>query len=294
MYVFLSTLGAVVVGAGLALLASDAFFKGHALDPTNLTPSTIVIVGGCILIGLALVVRALVRVERALGTRSMPRPARQGERADAAATESEAAPIPSPTKPKATAQPSAAGTDAGAPLEGASQASSAPSSGRVEHVAVTAGSEASLPTTAATRSEESDVEAKHATATRINGAAQAAPQVAAGSARVSQQQTKSAMFDALWPKTRHAAVSENHGAPAAQPTPAEPSPQSAGAAALGLSARSAATQQPAQAVSILKSGVVEGMAYTLYSDGSIEATLPGGTLRFNSITDLRNHIEQNG
>ena len=49
----------------------------------------------------------------------------------------------------------------------------------------------------------------------------------------------------------------------------------------------------AAAVSILKSGVVEGMAYTLYSDGSIEAQLPGGTLRFGSITELRNHIEQN-
>jgi hypothetical protein len=46
------------------------------------------------------------------------------------------------------------------------------------------------------------------------------------------------------------------------------------------------------AVSVLKSGVVDGMAYTLFSDGSIEAELPQGTLRFGSITELRNHIEQ--
>ncbi len=45
-------------------------------------------------------------------------------------------------------------------------------------------------------------------------------------------------------------------------------------------------------VSVLKSGVVDGMAYTLYSDGSIEAQLPQGTLRFGSIADLRSHIEQ--
>jgi hypothetical protein len=45
-------------------------------------------------------------------------------------------------------------------------------------------------------------------------------------------------------------------------------------------------------ISILKSGVVDGMAYTLYSDGSIEAQLPQGMLRFGSITELRNHIEQ--
>jgi hypothetical protein len=44
---------------------------------------------------------------------------------------------------------------------------------------------------------------------------------------------------------------------------------------------------------ILKSGVVDGMAYTLYVDGSIEAQLPQGTVRFASITDLRAHIENN-
>ena len=44
-------------------------------------------------------------------------------------------------------------------------------------------------------------------------------------------------------------------------------------------------------VSILKSGVINAMAYILYSDGSIEAQLPQGTLRFGSITELRNHIE---
>ena len=49
-----------------------------------------------------------------------------------------------------------------------------------------------------------------------------------------------------------------------------------------------------QQVSILKSGVVDGMAYTLYSDGSIEAQLPQGTMRFGSITELRNHLERNG
>jgi hypothetical protein len=47
------------------------------------------------------------------------------------------------------------------------------------------------------------------------------------------------------------------------------------------------------AATILKSGVVDGMAYTLYSDGSIEAKLPNGTVRFGSIAELRAHIENN-
>jgi hypothetical protein len=50
---------------------------------------------------------------------------------------------------------------------------------------------------------------------------------------------------------------------------------------------------PAEAAAILKSGVVDGMAYTLYADGSIEAKLPHGTVRFGSIGELRAHIESN-
>jgi hypothetical protein len=49
----------------------------------------------------------------------------------------------------------------------------------------------------------------------------------------------------------------------------------------------------APSAAILKSGVVDGMAYTLYADGSIEAQLPQGTVRFGSITELRAHIESN-
>jgi hypothetical protein len=49
-----------------------------------------------------------------------------------------------------------------------------------------------------------------------------------------------------------------------------------------------------QAVSVLKSGVIEGMAYTLYSDGSIEADLPQGMMRFPSIDALRRHLAGQG
>ena len=48
---------------------------------------------------------------------------------------------------------------------------------------------------------------------------------------------------------------------------------------------------PPATVAIIKCGVVEDTPYTLYSDGSIEAQLPQGTLRFDSITELRKHIE---
>ena len=44
-------------------------------------------------------------------------------------------------------------------------------------------------------------------------------------------------------------------------------------------------------VTVLKSGVVDGMAYSLYSDGSIEAQMPEGMMRFASIDELRAHLD---
>jgi len=68
----------------------------------------------------------------------------------------------------------------------------------------------------------------------------------------------------------------------APPTEPEPGPDAdrRGALAVALDA------QP----TVLKSGVIEGMAYTLYSDGSVEAELPQGTMRFGSIAEWRVHM----
>jgi hypothetical protein len=73
------------------------------------------------------------------------------------------------------------------------------------------------------------------------------------------------------------------GAPSDQPVPAQPETAPADAEPAA---------EPPRPISILKSGVVDGMAYTLYSDGSIEAELPSGTIRFASISELRMHLER--
>jgi hypothetical protein len=93
-----------------------------------------------------------------------------------------------------------------------------------------------------------------------------------------------AKFDAMWPidaKSPKSSVSDDakpSSAPARDTFPAQrPEPEA---------------QKP-RAVAILKSGVVDGMGYTLYVDGSIEAELPQGTLRFASINELRSHLEKN-
>jgi hypothetical protein len=69
----------------------------------------------------------------------------------------------------------------------------------------------------------------------------------------------------------------------AEPNAAAPAPE--------RPAPTAPSEEPAP-VTVLKSGVVDGMAYSLYSDGSIEAQMPEGMMRFASIDELRSHLDQ--
>jgi len=83
-------------------------------------------------------------------------------------------------------------------------------------------------------------------------------------------------FDEAWPETepRRGDPATRRSRPSsAAPEPAEPPPS-----------------EPQ--VTVLKSGVVDGMAYSLYSDGSIEAQMPEGLMRFASIDELRAHLDQ--
>ena len=84
-------------------------------------------------------------------------------------------------------------------------------------------------------------------------------------------------FDSMWPKRRPGDQSKPDEV-ARQPSSGGEPPR---------------VEREPRSVAILKSGVVDGMAYPLYADGSIEAQLPHGTVRFGSIAELRAHIENN-
>jgi hypothetical protein len=71
----------------------------------------------------------------------------------------------------------------------------------------------------------------------------------------------------------------------AEPTPGAPAPELHPPVV-------AAADESLPPVTVLKSGVVDGMAYSLYSDGSIEAQMPEGMMRFASIDELRAHLDQ--
>jgi len=98
-------------------------------------------------------------------------------------------------------------------------------------------------------------------------------------------------FDAMWPadeaKPVKPAFGADSNAEAERPPRASVPPAEAGPELLPPGG------EQLRAVAILKSGVVDGMGYTLYVDGSIEAELPQGTLRFASITELRGYLQNN-
>jgi hypothetical protein len=100
-----------------------------------------------------------------------------------------------------------------------------------------------------------------------------------------------ATFDDAWPKSERARTTDaslpRHSGRAAS-LPAE---AGAGAAGADRNLPAARSKEPPP-VTVLKSGVVDGMAYSLYSDGSIEAQMPEGMMRFASIDELRSHLDQ--
>jgi hypothetical protein len=98
-------------------------------------------------------------------------------------------------------------------------------------------------------------------------------------------------FDDAWPqseRSRAADAPSQRRSGRAPSTFTEPSAGAAGADRYSPVARN--EEHPP--VTVLKSGVVDGMAYSLYSDGSIEAQMPEGMMRFASIDELRAHLDQ--
>jgi hypothetical protein len=101
----------------------------------------------------------------------------------------------------------------------------------------------------------------------------------------SERPKDTGLFDVVWPDPKSAAAAAGEAGGREPRLEAEaPRPEPV--------AERRIEPQPERAV--LKSGVIDGMAYTLYTDGSIEAELPQGTLSFASVDALRAHLERHG
>jgi hypothetical protein len=312
MYVFLLILGVFIAAAGVVLIGPGLPFGGRDFDPSIITPGAVAIVGGLILVALAFAVRVLARIEKALAARPLPHPVTHEDAAAPVVKEPVAAaparipfsakpaPEPVPAPAPAIATPRVLPEDAA--LERLRE--KFPTLVRLENAPVVEDADVSLLPKPPVRAEEAVAEANNSAAQRTNGAAPARiePRLEV-QPRAASRPERAKNFEAFWPQKQRPGRE-------AQAAPATPQPVAQQPPALPV--EPVLTPEPVQfqfketapepspapvpvapaTVTILKSGVVDGMAYTLYSDGSIEAQLPQGTLRFGSITELRNHIEQ--
>jgi hypothetical protein len=109
----------------------------------------------------------------------------------------------------------------------------------------------------------------------------------AAAAPSKSSEVPSATFEDAWPQPERA---RSVDAPSQRRSGRTPS--TFAETAPGESGTTAARSEDQPGVMVIKSGIVDGMAYSLYSDGSIEAQMPEGMMRFASIDELRAHLDQ--
>ena len=297
MSVILLILGILLTGAGIVAIGFGIPINEFNLGNTLIVAGTTAAAAGLILIGLAAAVDQLSQIAKALRPRAGTRPTLQPQAVEqpfpAAARPAQfpvQAPIPAPgpVSPPMPAAPRAPVFAAPRVEEDASEPAPpepAPSFSAIERL------RSSL--VRADRKADEDADAEAAPRAPAPAAANARANPAANGAapgetikkppldflfRSKAREPQPEPFDAVWPK-RGARRSDEQAAaeaPIERPSPSE-----------------ASGSDETRPAAILKSGVVDGMAYTLYADGSIEAQLPQGTVRFGSIAELRSHIENN-
>jgi hypothetical protein len=285
LYFSLLILGGMITVAGAAMIAFGISNNAFDLGNTLIIAGTVAIVGGLMLIGIAHAVKYLKRISdnMALNPAALPQLSGIAEPVAPSISREPAAParVPFPSRPEPRNRAPAAITPEPrvdmASLDAALDHPAGPPD-FVRAPGARVGLQPEPPL-----APESKLAAKRSTDEELSDA------ILASAFRLDPPSKpepfkRNEMSEPAWPP-----------APA---TPPEPKPQPV---ELPLEMRQAepepehdAPEQPAEsyAVSILKSGVIDGMAYTLYSDGSIEAEMPQGTMRFASIDELRDYLEQ--
>jgi hypothetical protein len=326
MSILLSLLGIVIAAVGIAAIGFGIPINEFTLGTTLIVAGVSALTGGLILIGLAAVVAELGRLGEAVRTRIAVRPqARPAEGPEVEPTASTMVVPPAPmvavtvrppqtVSPRARAEAQVSEARPREPRPAAELPEGDVAAPPVERL------RASIPRAERSTAEPSILAHEEEVPLSPNGAAhlQTRPphvEAAAPEPKVSPEDRgavealKASRLDFLFRSrpTRPASQRENFDAvwsadahPAkraeSEPSPASEMGQVQADQAAPVQDRRpepAALEEPQGAAAILKSGVVDGMAYTLYTDGSIEAKLPDGTVRFGSIAELRAHIERN-
>jgi hypothetical protein len=278
-----AVVGAVLIGFGIPI---NEFSFGNTL----IVAGTTAFIGGLIVIGLGVVVMQLQRLAEALATRAPIRASRPLDVFESSGSSRPVAGrIPFPPRPQAeNSQPVEAHEPAPLPAD---EYSFAPTLRNPDEQPQTVEDDVSLSPQQPTAQPVADEAEPHAPSFEFNGsedsAARHEPALDAGwrptPPPTAPARPHTAYFDAMWPA---------EGRPAKAPADSQPEPKFEPAQRDEPEAPMPRASEP-RTVAILKSGVVDGMGYTLYVDGSIEAELPQGTLRFASINELRSHLEKN-
>jgi hypothetical protein len=264
--------GIAVLAAGVLAVAFGIPVKEFSFGNTLILAGAVAACTGVILLGLAVVVRELQNIARRVG------PANP---AKAARVKSESPPVTAANQPSAETAASAAPwqEEVAARDRGRGDGAEAPPP-EPEPAA------ASKPRRNLLFSSSSRRERERGAQTPAPAAADSLPSPAAPPvAPPASKEPAPATFDDAWPQSdrgrsdtlRRTRTPSTFAEPTA-PAPERPAP-------------TVRSEEPAP-VTVLKSGVVDGMAYSLYSDGSIEAQMPEGMMRFASIDELRSHLDQ--
>jgi hypothetical protein len=284
--------GIAVLAAGLLAVVFGIPVKEFSFGNTLIVAGAVAACSGVIMLGLAVVVRELQNIARRLGPAN---PAIAGRakselRLPGAGADQPASANPDGAEPAGKQSPSASSPapwqeDVAARDRG--RGDGAPEAAPAEPAAATKPRRNLLFSSSSRRERERGAGTPDAPA--------ADPALAPPVAPPAPKEAAPATFEDAWPQSErprsdalrrtrtpstfaepNAAASASAPAPAA--TPERPAP-------------TVRSEEPAP-VTVLKSGVVDGMAYSLYSDGSIEAQMPEGMMRFASIDELRSHLDQ--
>jgi hypothetical protein len=323
MTIVLMAFGLLIAAAGSVAIGFGIPINAFSLGNTLILAGTIAVTSGLILIALAVVIAQLRRVSEALKGRpagverkseALPSPVVASTTEPVVAkAPMPAAPEPAPAPPEVSAAeprfPATASEAAPGPLDwlrAKSKTAGGAPAVPAEPPVVEIPDEAPLSPKPPQRPAmppaiEPALEPKLWSPTRPGGPLE--PRGAPPAPRATpqpEQQKERERFDLVWPDR----VAPPSAPPVSEPAKREPAldmplpPVPARPREMRTSGRRAEPFVPKPSAergpAILKSGVIDGMPYTLYADGSIEADLPTGTVKFASVDALRAHLEKQG
>jgi hypothetical protein len=268
MYLIVLAMGVVTAIAGAIMIGFGIPINEFGIGNTLISAGTTAIVGGVVLIGLAATLRQLRAIADTVENRSWPVATNEARAFGANLYPSGSKPALRPGEGPGDV----AGTAIG--IEGLRQAA------RDEYVLQPRFAARPPPKEPQDRKPLNQEDEPYGTPEGHDREAEE-PSPFAPALGTNARGERSRGFDAIWP------------AATSQPSPG------LGASHLGAShdetEAAVSDDDHEEAVetassSILKSGVIDGMVYTLYTDGSIEAELPQGTLKFVSIDELRDYL----